>query len=154
MYFISLTSLAAALAFSTSVIAQTGTISGAPYPSVPSGAPFPLSNGTGVYPYSTGGYSGGSCVPQATVTSTYAVTVTVTATPSGAGNAGTSAPAGPPYSVPGGGSGPIGTGIGTGYGTGTGSVYPFPTGGVYQKRMEMRGLEQQKKEKKRGHFWG
>ena len=54
----------------------------------------------------------------------------------------------PPYSIPGGGTGPIG-GTGTGVAS-TGVAQPTGTG-AFGKRMEMRGLE--RKEKKRGLFW-
>lgn len=150
---------------------------GAPFPSG-TGTGFSHGTGTGVIPYPTGGspgsggpgsggpgsggpgsggpgsiQSGGliesaaSCPLPVTVTSTTQVYVTVTVP--APGEAGSTAPPSPPHSVPGGGVGPI-VGSGTGIAS-TGA--PHPTGfGSFNKRMEMRGLEQ-KKEKKRGFFW-
>lgn len=79
------------------------------------------------------------------------VTVTVPAGGSEAGSTASAAPTGPPYSIPGGGSGSIGTGTGiSGTAASTGVVLPT---GYVQKRYEMRGLKEEQKEK-RAHFWG
>ncbi|KAL2039642.1 hypothetical protein N7G274_007501 [Stereocaulon virgatum] len=171
--------LASILALSATVTANHGPYmplyarnfpsgTGAPYPSG-TGTGYSYGTGTGVVPYPTGGSpgSGGSgsgpgsgpggasvsekaatCPLPTTVTTTTQVYVTVTVggPPQAASTAGLS----PPYSIPGGGVGPIG---GTGTGTGVASTgVAQPTGtGAFGKRMEMRGLE--RKEKKRGHFW-
>lgn len=140
----------------------------APYPSG-TGTGYSYGTGTGVVPYPTGGSpgSGGSggagsgkagaggaglsekaatCPLPTTVTTTTQVYVTVTV--GGPSQAASTAALSPPYSVPGGGAGPIG-GTGTGVAS-TGAAQPTGTG-AFGKRMEMRGLE--RKEKKRGQFW-
>ncbi|CAF9934979.1 hypothetical protein IMSHALPRED_010061 [Imshaugia aleurites] len=163
-----LTTLASILALSTSVTAQSGTGTGLPIASATLGAPYPLSNGTlpygstgtrtgisiptGPIPSSvlpsilpgTSGLPGASCPVPSTVTATTSVTVTVTVTASSA--AAPTIPASVPYPIPGSSGVPIGTG------TGTGSGYAVATG--YAKRMEMRGLTQERRERKRGsRFW-
>ena len=140
-----MTTLASILALSTSVAAYTGSASGLPIASVTVGAPYPISNGT--HPHGPTGFPTGtspftlptpSCPVPTTVTSTESITVTVTVTPT------TSVTV--PYPISGSTGLPVGP---TGTGTGT---YPFPTG--FAKRMEMRGLKQVNKEKRRGmRFW-
>ncbi|KAM0794546.1 hypothetical protein BDR22DRAFT_685040 [Usnea florida] len=156
-----ITTLASLLALSTSVSAQsgTGTGTGLPIASLTLGAPYPLSNTTTPYgPTGTGTgisiatlsvpaikpvsvpagpiQSGTSCPAPSTVTTTTQVIVTVTET--------VAAPTTQPsasYPIPGTTGLPIGTGTGSGYAVATG----------YAKRMEMRGLKQ---ERKRGaRFW-
>lgn len=182
--FAALTTLASILALSTFVSAQSGTGTGVPIASATLGAPYPLSNGTLLYgPNGTGTGtgislptgpgslpalpsnipgtslgglpgspigSGASCPVPTTVTTTTQVTVTVTVPASSA--AAPTTPASAPYPISGGSGSPIGTGTGTGYGTGTGTGYAVATG--FAKRMEMRGLKQERKERKRGlRFW-
>ncbi|KAL9137879.1 MAG: hypothetical protein Q9175_000906 [Cornicularia normoerica] len=172
-----ITTLATILAFSMSVSAQSGTGTGLPIASTALGAPYPLSNTTLPYgPTGTGsgislptGYgspprlssnvlgtspsglpgnpiqSGASCPVPTTVTTTTQVTVTVTIPASSA--AAPTTPASVPYPIPGSIGSPMGTG--TGYRTGTGAEYAMATG--YAKRMEMRGLKQERKQGAR--FW-
>ncbi|KAF6228371.1 hypothetical protein HO133_008101 [Letharia lupina] len=169
-----------ALSTSVSAQTGTGTGTGLPIASATLGAPYPLSNatlpagpaGTGIglptglgspsaLPFSLPGTSpsglpgspiesGASCPVPITVTTTNQVTVTVTVIPSSA--AAPTTPASVPYPIPGSSGLLVGTGIvtryGTGTGTGTGTGYAMATG--YSKRMEMRGLKQERREWKRG----
>ena len=176
--------LAGIMALSTSVTAQSGTGTGLPIASPILSAPYPLSNatlpygptGTGIgtatslttgngSPSATplnllgtgsGGLFGGlvgsgtSCPAATTVTTTKQVTVTVTVPASSV--AASTTPAFVPYPIPGSSGSPVRTGTGTGYGTETGTGYATATG--YAKRMDMRGLKRERKERKRGiRFW-
>ena len=142
-----LTTLASILALSASATAQTGTGTGTglPFSSATVGAPYPISNATLPYgptgPSSLPGspiQSGTTCPVPTTVTTTTQVTVTVTLPASSA-----AAPTAP-YPISGSSGLPMGTGTGTGYAT--------PTG--FAKRMEMKGLKQERKVRKRGaRFW-
>lgn len=134
-----LTTLASILALSASATAQTGTGTGTglPFSSATMGAPYPISNATlPTGPSSLSGspiQSGTTCPVPTTVTTTTQVTVTVTVPASSA-----------PYPIPGSSGLPVGTGTGTGYATATG----------YAKRMEMRGLKQERKVRKpAARFW-
>jgi len=170
--------LSTLLALSTTTLAQTGTLSGVAPPI--GTAPFPFYNGTLPFGGPTGTPRGGNpasivpggpgfgsgpseagttCAAPVTVTSTFQATVTVTVPAGGSEAASTAsaggAPTGPYFSMPGGGNGggPVGTDTGIG-GTAASTGFAQPTGyGAYQKRYEMRGLKEEKKER-RGQFWG